>query len=184
MLALRKTTNCAINTVKPTLKSNLQGFLFYRVSRTTIRCALHRQKKSFQTTENMSTSRWRSLKVKSRVWPQRKMISFLRNALEPPPQTLIEETIVKMSQLNYSTASNKTKMEFVEFSETTVIKLLSHRAADEVTWECLERWLKSEKFMWKILKRAVSNPFCIWPVARFFKQQGEKAIDECGLAEQ
>lgn len=67
------------------------------------------------------------------------------------------------------------------FLETVVIELLSCGAAEDVMLEYFECWLKTDTLMNDALKRIVSHPLFIRPLAGFFNEHLSATNDELGL---
>lgn len=57
-----------------------------------------------------------------------------------------------------------------------MIELLNCGAADNVTSECFEQWLKSDKLMVSIVRQLVSTPLFIRPMGGFIKQHVDSTI--------
>lgn len=62
-----------------------------------------------------------------------------------------------------------------------MIKFFRLGAAEDVMSQGFEKWSKSDTFMNAVVKRIVSNPLFILPMAGFIKQHVRSYIDECSL---
>lgn len=93
-------------------------------------------------------------------------------------QKRIEEALVDMLQLGTSACSNEIKRASVWFLEMFVLKLFSHEAGVDFMSDCLERWMKTDKFLNAVVKRIVSNPLFVWLVTGFIQQHVGSVIDE------
>lgn len=153
------------------------------MSGTKIRCTPHLRKTNSQTTETTQTSCWRSLKAKLRASTTSEVDRNYAEQTQEKRQTEIEETLVKMLQLGNSSASNGMKTALARFLESIVIAFCSGGAAEEVMSQCFERWSQSDTFTNAVVKRIVSNPFFIRPVAGFIKQHIDSAIDKYRLTQ-
>lgn len=73
----------------------------------------------------------------------------------------IQEILVDLPQLGESDTSHGIKTALDRFPETIVISSITHGTAEDVIWEFLGRWSKSETFIIAFAKRVVSSLLCI-----------------------
>lgn len=85
-------------------------------------------------------------------------------------QTQIKATVVKVLHLGKKSNLNKIRLESAWLPIMIVMKFTSHVSAEDNLFKCLDRRLRKDNFMKRIVKRAVSNPSFKIPVAEFIKE--------------
>lgn len=95
----------------------------------------------------------------------------------------IEDTLIDMLQFGQKISSNGVKTASTRFPESMMIKLFSRGAADDAMLEYFDGRSQSDTFINDVVKRIVSIPLFILPVAGIIKQHVILTIDECRLAQ-
>lgn len=88
-----------------------------------------------------------------------------------PLSTCCNSAIINCADLNGIEAA------VARFAETVVIKVLNHRASENVMSKRFQRCSTSDKLMNAAVKRTISSPSFIRPVTGFIKQRVNAIID-------